>query len=219
VTKEEDRKALRRSIDISKIDQLGHGNTLRDLGINKISIMDLLRSGSLKVKEDGTLYWAIRGPDGSTYSWDTVASDIVLLYSYALKRDKFNRVEYGAMGTGDGLEDESFVIEISTHTLAGGALANSPILTAGAGKKVQAAWIIAAWDVAPAASYAMVFHEEDVAAAATDPHLVLTPTMNGNTKIWLYKATTVSADKDLLVDISGGAGVEVLRIVCCGCQI
>jgi len=101
-------------------------------------------------------------------------------------------------------------IGITTHTLAGGALANSTIHTnSTAGNKSTLLWLMWSWDTAPAAAYTFDFHEN---AGANERNLSLAPNDNGNKKCWLYWDAP-SADTNLEVSIAGGAGAEVLTAI------
>lgn len=179
------------------------------LALDSITLAMLLMSGSVKVWSDGSIHWA-SSPKGTTYTWDTLAGYIQSMNGNLSNLYKYQAIDIGTLGTGDGLEDAAYYIEIHDHTLAGGALNNSPIVDKVAAKYLSAAWIIWSWDTAPGAAYGFAYHEEDQAA---DFWHTLVSGQNFSNKLWMYYKTASAVNKDIMANITGGAGAEKLRSI------
>ncbi|MHC4675639.1 MAG: hypothetical protein ACYTBZ_24390, partial [Planctomycetota bacterium] len=69
-------------------------------------------------------------------------------------------------------------------TLAGGVLNNSQILAAPGAGSWSIPWMIASWDVDPAAQYSITLHDNGAGAIA--PVMYFPPSFRGNRKVWCY---------------------------------
>lgn len=149
-----------------------------------------------KLKTDGTLHFPTKG-----------SADILTELRATLR---FMVNEIGQEGAGFH-NDADHEYEVASHTLAGGALADSVVVTStGTGYQTCTLWIIFLWNTAPAAAYTFEFHE--AGGAAGDRYLTLPPEANGNKRCFLYLENS-TADTDLQVTIGGGAGAEILQSI------
>jgi hypothetical protein len=121
---------------------------------------------------------------------------------------EYPRYEWGLKGSGDGPENANLDVEITSHTLAGGALANAVIAAAVASFQLQLLWTILYWDTAPAAAYVYNLQEEDQANQYLLQYQIAD---NGKLKRHYFK--TANDNKAILGDITGGAGGEILYMI------
>jgi hypothetical protein len=199
-----DEGVLKRRINLDNL--ISDGTSIKELGITHITVDQFLKLANI-IESDGTFRYPAADLNDMLADTNSLVNSLSAIYNYY-------RVEWGLKPSSlDGLPtDSSFDIEAADHTLAGGALNNSPVCAAVASKKIYAAWILWTWDTAPAANYAFAYHEEDQGA---DHWNTATPTQNGHRRWFMFYQTSVANNKALQVNISGGAGAEVLRSVCC----
>ena len=187
------------------------GTTLK---IDHITLRQLIRSGSVVVKSDGTLHWKEYHNQG-TYDLDDVRNTLSTSMGYLTIMKNHSLAQMGGYATA-GMSPLVWEIHEQTITLAAGACANETIVPSVVANQLSLLWIIIGWDTDPtAASYTIQIHEED-AAAGTGRNMDLVAAQNFEGKKWMYFETAVDA-KDIFVDVAGGAGggTEDLTFISC----
>ncbi|MCP5006738.1 MAG: hypothetical protein GY941_22755 [Planctomycetes bacterium] len=172
--------------------------------LDHVTLLQLLKSGSVRLNQDGTLHWVCEGPISGSATFALLYSKVNSLMNYAnYTREALER-ELGMKGAAY-LHDEEYDIAQIPITLAGGAAANETLVTAVAGDFFSVLWATLGWDISPGAAYVVDFHEN---AGGPINYGSWGPPDAGK-KRYVY-ADTSTANTDLECSVTGGAGIEEL---------